>query len=294
MIKRIFVVLIIALTFLAPVFALKNVCRNCRIMAETTDTLCKNCNKPLNQCLECKTENPVENNFCLRCGEPLAEMRVLSTIDEELREELKLGQSDRAQLESELSKLRNQLSISPEKAEIYQYRIAKIYKGMKFFAREAQEWQDYLNKFPENRRKNRVKAYLSEALRQWGYLFYQQRQKENALEKFTESVAMNPLNFEAWMWVGRVNQELKRNPEAGEAYLSALKAQPGNGMAMKFLKNLKKDFPKELRKPGPPRIDVPAAVKQEELTQSDVPAPVKQEAPPPDELDPNAPAEEQN
>ena len=234
------------------VSAIKNICGKCNERAELTDTICRQCKAPLNKCLECKFENPVSADYCLQCGEMLAEMRVLNTIDPELREELRLGQSDRAQLDREMARLTNLLEKEPAKAEIYLYRLAKIYKEMNFYSREAMAWKDYLEKYPNSPRLNRIKAFLSEALRQWGYLFFMQNEKDSAMKKFEEAVQANPMNSEAWLWVARMKNENNDKAGAAEGYLSALKARPGDKTAIHFLRSMKKSIPKELLKAGAP------------------------------------------
>jgi tetratricopeptide (TPR) repeat protein len=238
-----------------PAEAIRNIC-DCGAVAELPDITCRKCQKPLNKCLACGTENPVSADFCTQCGEMLAEMRVLAKIDPELREELRLGQSDRAQLDRELARLNNLLETEPDKAETYLYRRAKVYNKMSFWAREANEWKDYLEKFPQNPRKNRIKALQSEALRKWGNLFYHQNEMKQAQAKFLEAANANPMNVEAWRWLGRVLSEQKDPNGAAEAYLSALKAKPGDSFSIQFLRRMKKTIPADLLKPAPSKFIV--------------------------------------
>ena len=76
--------------------------------------------------------------------------------------------------------------------------------------------------------------------------FFQQNQKEAALKKFQEATEANPLNAEAWLWVGRTTMEQGQSGAAGDSYLQALKAEPGNKTAITFLRKLKRAFPKDL------------------------------------------------
>jgi tetratricopeptide (TPR) repeat protein len=238
----------------SSLWAIRNICDACHGRAEIHDVRCPACQAPLNKCLECGKENQVKSDYCTQCAEPLAEMRLLAKIDDDLRAELQLGKSDRAQLERELGRLQFQLGRDPGREEIYLYRIAKIYKSMKFYAREAQLWEDFIRKFPESPKKSRVRAFLSEATRQWGYLFYQQKQIPQAMEKFQRAAQINPLNDDAWMWIARLHSEQKRFKDAAEAYLNALRAHPGHPQALSFLRGLKRTAPAELRKAGPPVI----------------------------------------
>lgn len=249
-------VCLILLGFLSvtELWALKNVCKSCNTMAELTDLTCKKCKKPLNRCLACGALNPVSVDYCTQCGEMLAEMRVLDTIDPELREELRLGQSDRAQAERELAKINNLIEKDPGKLEIYLYRQAKIFRRMSFYSREAQAWKEYLEKFPLSPKRNRINAFYSESLRLWGNLFYEQGEIKSALEKFELAAKTNPMNAEAWMWVGRLKNEAKDIEGSAKAYLSALEARPGDKTAIHFLKTMKKSIPAALLKPIAPKI----------------------------------------
>ncbi|MBF0406016.1 MAG: tetratricopeptide repeat protein [Candidatus Riflebacteria bacterium] len=230
-------------------YSLKNVCHYCGTMATLDETICKKCQRAMNECLDCGMINTVSVDFCASCTADMAEMRILGTIDPETRDDLRLGKSDRAQLERSLQRLTFKLEKEPDNAEIINYRIAKIYQQMAFYSREAQCWKEYLEKFPSTKKREKVLIYQSEALRQWGYLFYQQKKKNAALEKYLESAAINPGNAESWLWAGRIYNETKEPVKAAEAYLNALKAKPGDSTAIHFLRKAKKTIPAELLKP---------------------------------------------
>ncbi|MFZ2957829.1 MAG: tetratricopeptide repeat protein [Candidatus Ozemobacteraceae bacterium] len=259
-----------------PVFALKNICPNCNTMADEKDSVCKKCSRPLNQCLDCGMQNIVTADACASCSADLAEMRVLGNIDPQVRDDLRLGQSDRAQLERALMRLDNLLEKQPEQAEMFLYRKAKTLQQLKFWPRAVEAWRMYLKRFPATSRKAKIDAYLSECFRQWGYLFYQQDQAELALEKFNAAVKANPMNAEAWRWVARVENEKNNKAKAADAYLEALKAEPGDKVTISFLKELKKPIPANLLKPLPkPVTPPPAAVAPEAAPQkTSSPAPV--------------------
>lgn len=238
--------LICLLLLAGPAQALKNVCPDCGTTAALTDLACKKCNRTLNQCLSCETENPVEADYCQTCFEPLAGMRVLSTIASDVRDELRLGESERAVLERELGRLRFLLENDPAKRKVYLFRQAKILKQMGFIAQEAAAWQAFLEEFPNTPKQRMIEAFCSEALRKWGYLFFAQKQKAQAMEKFREATRLNPLNHEAWQWIGRLHSEAKEYQAAGDAYLEALKAKPGDSTSIHFLRGLKRAIPPEL------------------------------------------------
>jgi len=234
----------------SSVWAIKNICPSCNTIADPDDIECRKCNRSLNQCLSCGNKNYVSTDYCTKCHEPLAEMRVLASIDQETRDDLRLGESDRAKLESELGKLDHLLESDPQNAHIHLYQKARIYRKMNFAAREAMTWQDYLLKFPDSPKKGVITIFQSEALRRWGYIFYQQSQKPQALEKFAQAVKANPMNAEAWLWIGRTQIESNAKTQAGDAYLEALKARPGDKTAISALRKLKRKIPAELLKPA--------------------------------------------
>lgn len=223
--------------------AFQNVCKVCNTQAELTDVRCKQCGNPLNKCLSCGTENEVQADFCVKCKEPLAEMRLLGTIDNDVREDLRLGDSTRARLERELKTIEHLLTTNPEKTEAYMYRRAKVFQQMNFSSREADAWQAFLDKFPESQKAGNAKAYLSEALRKWGYLFHQQGNKDAALGKFLEACQANPMNAEALTWTARTYYEKNMKKESGDYYLKVLEARPGDKTATHFLKIMKRPIP---------------------------------------------------
>ncbi len=257
-----------------PSSAIRVICPQCGTLAELTDITCKKCGYALNKCLKCGTLNPVSADFCEgeECAEPLAEMRVLGRIDEETRNELRLGQSERAQLDRELQSIDYLLEKDPSKAGKLLFRRARIYQQMDFPAKEAIAWQEYLHQFPDTKKKAIITVFLSEALRKWGYLFYSQGNKEVALAKFEAATAANPANAEAWQWVGRMKSEAKENNAAADAYMKALEAEPGNKTAIHFLRKFKRQIPANLltpvkkavipapRKPAPAPASAPAQV----------------------------------
>ena len=248
-----FLAILLLLATTIPGQAFKNACQKCSAIAEATDVVCPKCSEPLNRCSSCKEENPVCADYCLKCGDWLAEMRVLDSIDPDLREELKLGQSDRAQLEKKLANIEHQLTTEPEKAEKLLVQKAKAYQKMNFPAKTVAVVQEFLKKFPESKKAPRAKVVLSDSLRRWGNLFFEQGNKKLAREKFEQATVANPLNAEAWQWLGRVRSEASDQEGASEAYLAALQARPGDKTSIHFLRTLKTNIPKELLKPAAPK-----------------------------------------
>lgn len=288
------VLLVAALLAALPSWAIRVICPQCSTIAELTDETCKKCKYELNKCLKCGTLNPVSADFCEGedCAEPLAEMRLLGRIDEETRKELRLGQSERAQLDRELQSIDYLLEKDPSKAGKLLFRRARIYQQMDFPAKEAVAWQEYLQKFPDTKKKSIITVFLSEALRKWGYLFYSQGDKETALAKYVAATAANPANAEAWLWVGRMKSEAKDNKAAADAYLKALEAEPGNKTAIHFLRKFKRQIPAALLTPVK-KVAVPAARKAATASGTPpAPAPAPQTTVSPDvpSVSPDAPA----
>jgi len=250
--KHIGLKLLLALTLivvmLPQVFAQRNICSECHAVNEQDAIRCRDCTTPLNKCLDCNTENPANLDYCSKCNAPLAEMRILGSINEQTRDELKLGQSDRAVIDKELMKVAFLLEKEPEQAEKLIYQRSRLLNKMNFHAREAESWREFLQRFPDSKKKSTAKLYLSEALRKWAYLFYQQKNKERALELLKEATNTNYMNPEAWSWLGRIQYEAGNKKEAGESYLKSLEARPGDKTAMYFLRQLKVHVPEQLKK----------------------------------------------
>ncbi len=229
-------------------FAQRNICYECKTINKADATNCKNCLLALNLCLDCNTENPADKDFCIKCNASLAEMRILGRIDTQTREELKLGQSERAKIDKELMKIGYLLEKNPEDEEKLLYKRAMLLHRMNFFSREAETWREFLKKFPESQKKSTANAYLSVALRKWGYLFFSQKNKAGATTLFTEATQANPMNHDAWNWLGRVKMEAGKRDEAIQAYTKSLEASPGDKTAIHFLRSLKASVPNELLK----------------------------------------------
>ena len=271
-----FLALVTGFSGTQAVFAIRNICDDCGQVAEPTDVTCSKCDEPLNVCLACETLNEVAADFCVKCSEDLAYMRVLATIDPETRDELRLGQSDRARLERSLARLNHLIEKDPDNAEAYLYRRAKVYQQMEFWSGEAKAWADFLSKYPDSTKKSRIQSFQSEALRKWGCLFYQQGQKAEAGEKFVQAAKINPMNTEAWLWAGRYAMEEGKKEAASEYYLNGLKSSPGNKTALHFLRQLKKGVPADLQKAPKPVGAKPAKAAPAKTEKK---APVVQDSP---------------
>ncbi len=233
-----FLLVIFLLALTNSVFAYRNVCKDCNLIASEDARRCENCQKPFNKCLKCQHENPANIDFCEKCNTPLAEMRILGSINSDVREDLRLGESSRAKMDLEIQKLNHLLKLEPEKADIYLFRLAKLYQQMKFYAKECSAWQEYLEKFPNTDKKAIIEAYLSESLRKLAYLFYNQKNFASATASLEEATTRNPANAEAWRWLGRVSMETGDKEKAKDAYRKALQAEPDDKTSKHFLRKL--------------------------------------------------------
>ena len=239
-------VILLSVTFLA--YGQRNVCNKCKAIAAYDAVECPNCGNPLNKCLDCGTENKANADFCVKCSAPLAEMRLLTTIASDTRIQLKLGQSDRALAEKEIARCEFLAKENPEEAEVYYFKKAKELHKMKFYAKEAIAWEEFLTKYPDSKRRGIAENFLSEALRKWGYLFYSQKNIASATEKFWAATEVNPENSIAWEWLGTASLKKGDKKRAAEAYLNALKSDKGNKKYIYLLKKLKANIPAELKR----------------------------------------------
>lgn len=247
---RLFFVLAIFTAFSITAFALigRNICRECGKIAAADATVCPNCGIPFNLCLDCNTLNPADKDYCTHCSAPLATMRVLSSIPEDQRALLRLGQSKRAVVEKELEKIDYLLKKPDADSENLFYVKGKLLNSIDFHSMESQTWREFLKLFPNSEKVDMVKKFLSDSLRKWAYLLYSSKETKTALALLKESTEMNSTNTEAWEWIGRIQLESENNKEASHAYMQALKLQPGNKTAIHFLRTLKTPIPKELLK----------------------------------------------
>jgi tetratricopeptide (TPR) repeat protein len=152
----------------------------------------------------------VKDDYCSKCSMPLAEMRVLASIDANVRSELKLGESPRALAEMEIKRLEYLLQTDSGNAEKYMFELAMVHKGINFYSRESAIWLDFLKKFPNSEKAQEASLYGSESLCKWSYLFYSQGLYDSALELINESLRLNPGNKEAGRWLKITRAAMKK------------------------------------------------------------------------------------
>lgn len=226
----------------------RNICRECRTITEPDARECPECSTSLNFCLDCNLANKVNEDYCENCFAPMAQMRVLSSIPEEQRQELRLGQSKHALIDKELGRIRFLLQKGGHDRESLLFAKGQLLNHKNFHSRESMLWRKFLEEFPDSDNSETARMYLSESLRKWAYLFYQQKNASATIDLLKESVEADSTNTEAFLWLGRVYYENEMSQQAGDAYLNALKTDPGNQNAIHFLRQLKRSVPSNLLK----------------------------------------------
>lgn len=132
----------------------------------------------------------------------MAEMRVLGSIDPDLRRELRLGESVRARADLEIQRILHLMQVDKDNSEQYLYDLAMRHRQINFYSRESQLWLSFLEKYPESEKIAQVKSYASDSLRKWSYLMYEQKMFRAAKDLLNHSLRLNPRNREARLWMG--------------------------------------------------------------------------------------------
>ena len=206
----------------ASAFTGRNVCDKCGWIGAPESKICESCQNTLNQCLECMHINEVKADYCAKCGMPMAEMRILGSIDPELRRELRLGESVRARADLEIQRLQHLMQTDPENTEKHLFDLAMRHREIKFYSRESQLWLSFLERYPDSEKVNAVKFYASDSLRKWSYLMYEQRMFTVAVDLLDESLRLNPGNSEARWWLGHTRKAMGKSGKANEYQQASL------------------------------------------------------------------------
>jgi len=191
-----FMFVVVALLFVfffdSSAFALKNVCPDCKLLQENMDlTECPGCGKIINKCLICGTVNPMKNDNCSECHASLAESRVMRTIDLETREELRLGESDRAKIEVELGQIKNQIETGELTAEIAARRIELLTK-MEWWSQANHRAIEFAEQFSDTKQNILVKKCRVKSLRRLGFLALEDDEYVIANEYLKTALKLDP------------------------------------------------------------------------------------------------------
>ena len=170
----------------------------------------------MNHCLKCGTDNRIDADYCVKCAAPLAEMRILGSIEPEVREQLKLGESPRARADLDIRTLKHLISNDPENTEKYQFELGLKYREINFYSRESETWRAFVTAFPDSQHIPLVKQYASESLRKWSYLLYEQGHYSKAVELLNEALQMNPENKNARNWLGHASRAARKGDRVAE------------------------------------------------------------------------------
>lgn len=173
-------------------WALKNVCPDCNFLQEDMElTACPNCGKIINKCLICGTVNPIKNDNCSECSASLAESRVMRTIDKDVREHLRLGESDRAKIEVELGQIKDKVEkgeLTPELAS----REVELLTKMDWWSKANLKAIEFATKFPEATQTALVKKCRVKSLRQLGFLAMEDDEYAIANEYLKTALELEP------------------------------------------------------------------------------------------------------
>lgn len=173
-------------------WAIKNVCPDCNFLLEDMElTACPNCGKIINKCLICGTVNPIKNDNCLECSASLAESRIMRTIDKSVREELRLGESDRAKIEVELGQIKDRIEkgeLTPKLAS----REIELLTKMDWWSKANIKAIAFVANFPEAEQNAMVKKCRIKSLRQLGYLAMEDDEYVVANEYLKTALELDP------------------------------------------------------------------------------------------------------
>lgn len=173
-------------------YALKNVCPDCRVVIEDMElTACPACGKIINKCLICGVINPVKNDNCSSCNASLSESRVLRTIDRQTREELRLGESDRARIEVELGQIKNRIAEGNLTAELAAREVELLTK-MDWWSKANLKALEFTRKFPDAPQKNLVNKCRVKCLRTLGFLAMEDSEFELAITYLKAALEIAP------------------------------------------------------------------------------------------------------
>lgn len=266
---RIISVFLIAFCLFAAgsAWAFRNVCPVCRTMAEPEETICKMCNRPLNQCLNCGHLNPVKADVCASCSSNLDESRSLGQIDLETRDDLKLGQTVRSLLIRQLGQIENLMKKSSADKEHLMFRKGDIYMRLKNWGRAVSSFYAFQKAFPNSPLKEQSKVAQSIALTKIGWMGYEYSDPQVALEKFQEAATANPKNAKAWHLIGQMHLALDNTTAAAAAYQKVLEINPADAEAKNLLKEIKNGTapgPDLVREPAPESIRAPSTSSETE------------------------------
>ncbi len=191
-------------------WALKNVCPDCNFLQEDMDrTDCPKCGKIINKCLICNTVNKIKNDNCTYCSASLAESRVLRTIDATTREELRLGESDRAKIEVELGQIKDRIEKTELTSELAARQIELLTK-MDWWSKANLKAIEFAAKFPDSNQNAMVKRCRVKSLRTLGFLAMEDDEYAIAVEYLKTALELDPTDKKASGLLRASQSEIKK------------------------------------------------------------------------------------
>ena len=192
------------------VWAIKNVCPDCNFLQEDMElTACPKCGKIINKCLICGTINPIKNDNCSNCNASLAESRVMRTIDEATREELRLGESDRAKIEVELGQIKDRIEKGELTAELAARQVELLTK-MDWWSKANLRAIEFAAKFPDSAQNAMVTKCRVKSLRTLGFLAMEDDEYAVAIEYLKTALALDPKDKKATVLLKMSQDEIRK------------------------------------------------------------------------------------
>lgn len=173
-------------------WALKNVCPECKVVIENLElTACPLCGKVINKCLQCGKINPIKNDNCSSCNATLAESRVLQTIDKETRQNLRLGESTRSQIEVELRQIEEEVSIGELTPDLAAKQV-ELLTQIGWWSKANTLANEFTTKFPGSDKTSLVAACQVTALRNLGFLALNEKNYAAAKKYLKTALSIDP------------------------------------------------------------------------------------------------------
>ena len=190
--------------------AFKNVCPECKFLIEDLELkACPKCHRYINKCLICGMNNPAKNDNCELCQASLAESRVMRTIASGTRDDMRLGESTRAQIDVELGQIKERIDIGELTPDLAARRVELLTK-MGWWSEANTMASEFSIKFPNSTKNVLVKACRVKSLRNLGFLAMEKDEYVDANEYLKTALALNPKDKKAANLLKISQNEIKK------------------------------------------------------------------------------------
>lgn len=184
--------LVIVSSLGSAVWAFKNVCQDCHTLIEDMNlTACPECGRLINKCLNCGEVNPAKNDNCSKCNASLAESRVSRTIEKEIRDDLRLGESPRAKIEVELAQIEHEIAMDGLSEKLAARQVELMTK-MKWWSMANTLANQFGIQYPDSDKADQVKSWRVISLRQLGFLALEAKKMDKAREYLQTALSLDP------------------------------------------------------------------------------------------------------